>query len=168
MSVVRVLLSAFLCLVCLSAAGAVTIAKPQGKAILIISGNIANTNADGAAQFDRDMLEALGMETVETTTPWHDGRVRFEGVPLAKLMDVVGAKGSSITAVALNDYTSTIPMEDFRKFNVILAVKLDGKYMTVREKGPLFVIYPYDSDPELQKQTYYSRSAWQVARLIVE
>lgn len=168
MSVVRVLLSAFLCLVWLSAAGAETIAKPQGKAILTISGNIANTNADGVAQFDRDMLEALGMETVETTTPWHDGRVRFEGVPLAKLMDVVGAKGSSITAVALNDYTSMIPMEDFRKFNVILAVKLDGKYMTVREKGPLFVIYPYDSDPELQKQTYYSRSAWQVARLIVE
>ncbi|WP_425961633.1 molybdopterin-dependent oxidoreductase [Rhizobium nepotum] len=168
MSFARVLLSAFLSLAWFSCAEAGTIANPQGKPILTISGNITITNVDGAAVFDRDMLEALGMVTVETTTPWHDGRVRFEGVSLAKLMDVVGAKGTSVTAVALNDYVSTIPVEDFKKFNVILAIKLDGDYMTVREKGPLFVIYPYDSDPELQKQTYYSRSAWQVAKLIVE
>ncbi|QCM12298.1 oxidoreductase [Agrobacterium tumefaciens] len=168
MSFARVLLSAFLSLVWLSCAEAGTIAKPQGKPILTISGNITNTNAEGSAQFDRDMVEALGMVTVETTTPWHDGRVRFDGVSLAKLMDIVGAKGTTVTAVALNDYVSTIPVEDFKKFNVILAIKLDGNYMTVREKGPLFVIYPYDSDPELQKQTYYSRSAWQVAKLIVE
>jgi hypothetical protein len=40
--------------------------------------------------------------------------------------------------------------------------------MAVRDKGPLFIIYPYDSDPQLQNQTYYTRSAWQVAKLIVE
>lgn len=49
-------------------------------------------------------------------------------------MDLVGAKGTSVTAVALNDYVSTIPVEDFKKFNVILAIKLDGNYMTVRER----------------------------------
>jgi len=59
-------------------------------------------------------------------------------------------------------------MEDFKKFNVILAMKRDGNYMPVRDKGPLFIIYPYDSDPQLQSQTYYTRSAWQVAKLIVE
>ncbi len=73
-----------------------------------------------------------------------------------------------MTAVALNDYVSSLPMEDFKKFNVILAMKRDGNYMPVRDKGPLFIIYPYDSDPQLQSQTYYTRSAWQVAKLIVE
>lgn len=63
---------------------------------------------------------------------------------------------------------SSLPMEDFKKFNVILAMKRDGNYMPVRDKGPLFIIYPYDSDPQLQSQTYYTRSAWQVAKLIVE
>ncbi len=47
-------------------------------------------------------------------------------------------------------------------------MKRDGNYMAVRDKGPLFIIYPYDSDPQLQSQTYYTRSAWQVAKLIVE
>lgn len=149
-------------------ASAEPLAKPTGKTILTISGRIDNTNAAGTAQFDREMLEALGMETVKTATPWYDGPVVFEGVRLDKLMKLVGASGKTIKAVALNDYTNTIPIEDFSKFGVLLALKRDGTYMTVRDKGPLFIIYPYDSDPQLQSQTYYARSAWQLAKLIVE
>ena len=40
--------------------------------------------------------------------------------------------------------------------------------MPVREKGPLFIVYPYDSAPEIRHQKYYSRSAWQVARMVVQ
>ncbi|WP_139974057.1 oxidoreductase [Ochrobactrum sp. CGA5] len=168
MKIMRFLFCLFLPFVWLSGAVAEPLAKPTGKPILVISGNISNTNVDDTAQFDRDMLEAIGLVTVETTNPWYDGRVRFEGVLMDKLMALVGAKGTNVTAVALNDYVSKLPMEDFTKFNVILAMKRDGNYMPVRDKGPLFIIYPYDSDPQLQTQTYYTRSAWQVAKLIVE
>ncbi|GLU28136.1 MULTISPECIES: oxidoreductase [Brucella/Ochrobactrum group] len=144
------------------------LSAPTGKPILVISGNIANTNVGDTAQFDREMLEAIGLQSVETTNPWYDGRVKFDGVSMDRLMTLVGAKGTKVTAVALNDYVSTLPMEDFKTFNVILALKRDGNYMPVRDKGPLFIIYPYESDPKLQSQTYYTRSAWQVAKLIVE
>ena len=40
--------------------------------------------------------------------------------------------------------------------------------MPVRDKGPFFVIYPYDSKPELKSQVYYARSVWQVKRLEVQ
>ncbi|MDH3537347.1 MAG: hypothetical protein OER87_16515, partial [Gammaproteobacteria bacterium] len=33
---------------------------PTGKVILTVSGKIANTNAGDRAEFDREMLEALG------------------------------------------------------------------------------------------------------------
>ena len=125
------------------------------------------TNKDNTAQFDRPMLESLGMVTVETTTPWHEGKVKFEGVPVDKLMKQVGATGDRVVVTALNDYTTEIPMEDFAKYKVILAIKRNGEYMPVRDKGPLFIIYPYDSDPELKSQTYYARSAWQVAKIDV-
>lgn len=141
---------------------------PTGKPILTVSGKITKSNVNGTAQFDRTMLEEMGLVTVETKTPWYEARTRFEGVSMAKLMDFVGAQGTTVTAVALNDYVSTIPVKDFSQFNVILAMKRDGEYMQVRDKGPLFIIYPYDSTPELQSQTYYTRSAWQVAKLIVE
>jgi hypothetical protein len=108
------------------------------------------------------------METIVTTTPWYSGKVRFDGVSLSKLMDLVGARGKTAKVIALNDYTTMVPLDDFRKFPVILALKLNGEYMHIRDKGPLFIVYPYDSSPELQNQVYYSRSAWQVSKIIIE
>jgi hypothetical protein len=145
-----------------------TLPTPREKPVLTISGEIATTNQGDTAQFDRGMLEDLGMVSVKTTTPWHNGIVNFEGVRLDKLMNHVGAKGRTVVAIALNDYTTEIPIGDFAKYGTILALKRDGEYMPIRDKGPLFVIYPYDSRSELKSQIYYGRSAWQVTKLVVK
>jgi hypothetical protein len=143
------------------------LAQPAGRVILTISGKIATTNVGETAQFDRDMLEAQGLVSFETTTPWYSGPQKFEGVSLDKLLKLVGANGDRIQAVALNDYTTEIPIEDFARYNVILALKRNNEYMPVRDKGPLFIVYPYDADPTLRSQKFYSRSAWQLAQIIV-
>lgn len=144
------------------------LSKPAGKVLLTMSGNIQNTNEDGKAVFDIASLEKLGMVSFQTTSPWYDGRPTFTGVPVQKLMDYVGAKGTVIKVTALNDYTTIIPLNDFKKYNVILALKINGEYMRIRDKGPLFIVYPYDSIPELNNQIYYSRSAWQVSKMTIE
>jgi hypothetical protein len=154
--------------VCTAAVAVGTLASPSGKPLLTISGRIKLTNKDDTAQFDRTMLEALGTVSIETTTPWHKDPQRFDGVSLEKLMIYVGAKGERVVAIALNDYVTEIPIEDFAKHGPILALKRNGEYMPVRDKGPLFIIYPFDSKPELKSQTYYGRSAWQVTKLIVK
>ena len=148
-------------------AAAEALPTPSGKPILVVSGNIAQANADGEARFDRDMLEALGTVTFETTTPWDKERVRYEGVPLGRLLDRIGASGSRLVAVALNDYSAELPVEDARRYDVILALRRNGEYMPVQNRGPLFIVYNFDSDPELKSQKFYSRSVWQVARLEV-
>lgn len=164
--------AAFACVIAGKATQAQSAAE---KPILTISGKINSAvgstgsgSSEEGAVFDRNKLEALGMETIETKTPWYKDTVKFEGVPLDKLMQSVGANGDRVVAIALNDYSVEIPMEDFAKHHAILALKRDGEYMSVRDKGPLFVVYPYDSDPELRSQKFYSRSAWQVKQLIVK
>lgn len=142
--------------------------KPTGKVFLTLSGNIKNTNEEGKAVFDVASLEKLGLESFQTASPWYNGRTTFTGIPMKKLMDYVGAKGSIVKVTALNDYTTVIPLSDFDKYNVILALKINGEYMRVRDKGPLFIVYPYDSKPELNNQVFYSRSAWQVSRMSIE
>ena len=151
----------------LGPANAATLAMPAEKRILTITGKITNTNDGDAAVFDRSMLEAIGTSAIETATPWYDGAVRFEGVRMDDLMRHVGATGESVTATALNDFSTDIPTSDFGRFGVLLALKRNGFYMAVRDKGPLFIVYPYDSSADLRSQKYYSRSAWQVARLAV-
>jgi hypothetical protein len=150
------------------AVSAGTLPSPSEQPILTISGKIDTTNKGDTAQFDRTMLEALGTVSIETTTPWYEGRQRFEGVSLAKLMSYIGAKGEHVVAIALNDYVTEIPLSDFVEHGPILAMKRNGEYMPVRDKGPLFIVYPFDSKIELKKQLYYGRCAWQVARLVVK
>src|SRR5688500_11338356 len=80
-----------------------------GKPILTITGRISVTNEGDTARFDRTMLEALGTSGFETSTPWYNGLVRFEGVPMHRLMQEVGANGTSVVTYALNDYSTEIP-----------------------------------------------------------
>lgn len=161
-----VALAAF-CLVVAGHAWAAPLPSPTSEPILTVSGKIENVNDGEVARFDRSMLEAIGTVTVRTMTPWYDAVVEFEGVSVKALLDYLGAEGSEVLATALNDYQSTIPMEDFERFEVILAMKRDGEVMPIRDKGPLFIVYPYDSDPELRSERYYSRSVWQVKALEV-
>jgi len=140
---------------------------PAEAVILTVSGKISVFNDGDRARFDRPMLEALGTTSFRTQTPWYEQPVTFEGVLMTRLMQAVGASGTVLQAYALNDYVSEIPIEDFARYGTLLALKRDGAYMPVRDKGPLFIVYPYDTDPELRSQRFYGRSAWQVARLVV-
>ncbi len=146
---------------------AAPLASPKGDSILVVSGSIANTNDGDVARFDRQMLEAIGTVKLTTQTPWYDAPSEFEGVSMHALMTFVGAHGSEVLATALNDYRSAIPMSDFDSYDVVLALRRDGKLMPIRDKGPLFIVYPFDSDPKLQTEQYYGRAVWQVKELNV-
>ena len=118
--------------------------------------------------FDRVGLEALGTTTLEEVTPWYEGRRRFDGVPLTRVLAEAGApKASSVHLHALNDYSVDLPMTEVERYQPILALKRDGTYMTVREKGPLFLVFPFDEHPEIRTPWYFSRAIWQVDAIIV-
>lgn len=148
-------------------AAAQTLPEPTGEVILTISGNIATTNAGETARFDLEMLEALPAHEFTTDTEWTEGTHTFRGVRLGTLMETVGASGDTIRAIALNDYAIEIPMSDATDGSALVAYRMDGKTMSVRQKGPLWVVYPYASDPRFRSDVIYSRSIWQLDRLEV-
>ena len=149
------------------AGAAETLPTPKGAVILTVSGKISATNAQGRADFDRAMLEGLGKATIKTSTPWTEGAPTFEGVPLARLLEAVGATGTTLRAVALNDYKSALPAKD-ADLGVLLALKMNGEPMRVRDKGPIWIIYPLDQNPALRNKTTHSRMVWQIKSIVVE
>jgi hypothetical protein len=142
--------------------------NPKDKVVLSITGRVANPNAGSKADFDMAMLEALPQHSFSTSTPWFKTPRTFSGPLLREVLAAAGAKGTALVAVALNDYKVEIPAEDTDRYGVVLATRLDGKPMLVREKGPLFIIYPYDDSADLRSERYYSRSAWQLRTLQVK
>lgn len=145
-----------------SRAAAEPLAPPAGPVILEVGGLIAAANDAALARFDLAMLDALPQRDTVTATPWHEGTQTFSGPLIGDLLDSVGAGGSALRVVAINDYSVDIPVQDVRDHPVILASRRNGATMPLREKGPLFVIYPFDEDPRLFNELYFSRSVWQV------
>ncbi|MEP5154970.1 molybdopterin-dependent oxidoreductase [Planktotalea sp.] len=143
------------------------IAAPEGEVILTVSGTPDVANVGDTLQFDRDTFAALGLQTIETTTIWTEGMQSFEGVPLATLTALFGVEDGTLNATAINDYTVEIPVSDAVEGGPIIAFMMNGEEMSLRDKGPLWVVYPYDSKAEYRTEVVYSRSIWQLDRLEV-
>ena len=155
-------------LVCAPFCGALALEAPKSKVVLTISGTLTKPNHGKDAIFSMEMLEKLPQQTFTTKTPWYPRAVTFTGPLLRDVLAAAGASGKQISARALDDYKTLIPMSDAQNFNLILARQIDGKNLSIREKGPLFIVYPYDSKPELQAQVYLDRSSWQLKLLTID
>ncbi|MCA0919815.1 oxidoreductase [Pseudooceanicola nanhaiensis] len=140
---------------------------PTGEVLLTVSGSITNTNDGDATLFDRAMLEALDPVTFTTTTIWTEGPQEFTGVSLKTLMETVGAEAASLSATAVNDYAVKIPDSDWVDGGPIVAFLQNGASMSLREKGPLWVVYPFDDNAKYQNEVTYSRAIWQLDRIEV-
>ena len=106
-------------------------------------------DGSGRIEFDLKDLEQLGLTKLTTWTPWTEGEVEFEGVWARRLMEAVGARGTEVEARALNDYVEVIPIDDFHRYDVLLAVRMNGQLMRTRDKGPIWIVYPWSGHPEL-------------------
>ena len=144
------------------------LSAPSGPVLLTIRGAIRHTNAADSAQFDADMLASLEPHILETTTSVTDGVSQFKGFLMRDLLDWVGVEGDQVIATALNDYIVKIPLQDFYQYDVLAATHMDGKALTPRDKGPLWIVYPRDDHSELQDIRYDYRWVWQLTGLTVE
>lgn len=140
-------------------------AVPKGEVILTVSGNLAEPNVEGGVQLDLEMLEAIGTATIETSTIWTEGLQVFEGVSLAALVNELGITGTTLRATAINDYVIEVPLSDAVEGGPIIAYRINGKTLSVRDKGPLWIVYPYDSDADYRSEVIYARSIWQLDRI---
>ncbi|MEX0302956.1 MAG: molybdopterin-dependent oxidoreductase [Leisingera sp.] len=133
---------------------------------VLLSVRIADGEAP-AAQYTIEDLRALAPVTFETETIWTSGPQQFTGVPLAVLMERMGVSSGRLVAHAVNDYSVEIPVSDAVEGGPIVAYERNGAEMSLRNKGPLWVVYPYDSNPAYRTEEIYSRSIWQLDRILV-
>lgn len=123
--------------------------------------------ADGSVVAEKTLsteeVEALPQTTFTTNTPWTTEPTKFTGPTFAELAALAPGKVTKAEVTALNDYSAEMPADDWEKHGATLAVRVNGELMKIRDKGPFWVMYPIDQDPEtLNIQLYHSRMVWQV------
>lgn len=116
-------------------------------------------------RLDRAAIETLPQIDFQTTTIWTDGTHHFSGPSLLSVLRAAGIVDGVVSLRAANDYSVEIPVAELTENAPIIASRIDGKPFDLREKGPLWLVYPYDSSPAYQSETVYSRSLWQLVAI---
>lgn len=149
-------------------AAQITAQPPLSGPVLLTISEIIDGQPQRTIQFDEAMLAALPQVTFTTTTIWTQGQQKFTGVPLAALLAATGMKGTTLVGMAANDYLIDIPVAELTDQAPIVAYMRNDKMMTTRDKGPLWVVYPYDAGPDYRTEVVYARSVWQLDRIEVQ
>lgn len=138
-------------------------ARANEDALLVVSGAGAEPRA-----FTRAELEGMAQHVIETKTNFTDGRPAFRG---PRLGDVLGAAGIGSGAVlrmtAANDYTIEAPFADIAAYDPILAMEIDGVALTLRSRGPIWLMYPVDTTAADDRQIN-DKLIWQLTRIEVK
>lgn len=146
---------------------AMVASQAMSDPLLTVSGDVSAPETGTAWVLDIDDLQALPKVGFETETIWTDGMQAFEGVSLADLLEHVGAADGTLRATAANDYAVSIPTSDAVENGPIVAYMRNGAEMSLRNKGPLWIVYPFSGIPAYKTEAYYSRSIWQLDRIEV-
>ena len=132
---------------------------------MTVSGKIANTNSDGVLALDAELFATLPQHSFTTSTIWTEGTATYTGVLLRDLLAAVGADGATVKLTALNDYEISMPAADALEDGPLLANLSNGEPMSVRDKGPVWMIFPFDDVAAYRTEQTYSRSIWQLNRI---
>ena len=135
--------------------------------VLLTIAGLEDVAKDGTICYTLAMLRRMGTREIRTTTIWYDGVQRFEGIDLSVLVRTFGLTGGTLRVDALNDYSAEIPVRDAVPGGPLIAWSRNGERMTLRDKGPLWLVYPYDDKVAYQTETIYARSVWHLNRIEV-
>ncbi len=115
-------------------------------------------------------LQAIDATALRTATPWTEGAQQFVGVTGRALLAALRQRGMAgrpdqIVAVANNDYSIVLPVADFDREELLIAYLRNGAALPVRDKGPLWIVFPFDGDAKYRTNTYKSYAIWGLVRL---
>ena len=132
--------------------------------LLSVSGDIG---ADAPVTFTDTALSELAQQEFATSTIWTDGVKTFSGPSLQALLDAVEAGPGDLELVAANDYKVLLPRDIVESEVPIIANRIDGEAFGIREKGPLWLIFPFDAEARYQNEDIYAFSIWQLTAIQV-
>lgn len=137
---------------------------PQTTAPVLLT-VFRSSDASELARFDMAMLKHLPATEFTTSTIWTAGVATYSGVSLSTLLAQLDTPVTAIRALSISDFAAEIPRSEIEHSAPIIAYARDGLPMTRREKGPLWLLYPYDSSEKYQTEVIYARSVAQLDRI---
>lgn len=140
-------------------AAAADVKAPEGPVILTVAGAISNANRpaydelndvffkyhkqtfDRAIEFDRAMLEDLGVSEIRISYKGWGGAITFSGPRLADVLKASGCGGAGLATMALDGFATKIPASEVGARDWVLSTRADGRPHAIGGRGPLWLVF---------------------------
>lgn len=150
-------------------APATALQRPSGKVALTLRGKVQTTNQGGQAVFDLAMLAELPQKQFTGMTHWEKTPLKFGGPLLRDVFAAAQVTGTQVHATASDGYRVSFPAADATRFDMLIATRVNDRPIPLRSKGPLWLVYPFGSDPKLlEDKIYTDRSIWHLSLMEIE
>jgi len=113
-------------------------------------------------------LDALPQQQFTTSTIWTTEPTAFSGPALADVMASSGLSAEALTLRAVNNYSITMNSSTLEENAPVVATRINGKTFSVRERGPLWVVFPYDADSRYRSEHTFAASIWQLTDILAD
>lgn len=113
-------------------------------------------------------LDALPQQDFTTSTIWTTEPTRFSGPSLSAVMETSGLIAEVLTLRAANDYSITMNTSMLEENAPIVATRINGKTFGLRERGPLWVVFPYDAASRYRSEHTFASSIWQLTDVLAD
>lgn len=119
-------------------------------------------------EFALSDLDALPQQSFITSTIWTTEPAEFSGPSLSAVMAASGQTAEVLTLRAVNRYSITMNTGALEENAPIVATRINGKTFGLRERGPLWVVYPYDANPRYRSEHTFAASIWQLTDILAD
>lgn len=119
--------------------------------------------------FTLSELQALTQADVTTAHPWNTQAQHYRGIDLTALLEqlFVNQQIRSLNLEGLNGFSMALEWTKINKYSPILAWQENGQLMSRRNKGPLWLMLPFDQVPELKQADFLHYMVWQLRTIRV-
>ncbi|MDO9640620.1 MAG: oxidoreductase [Pseudotabrizicola sp.] len=107
-------------------------------------------------------LDALPQQKFTTSTIWTTTETEFSGPALVEVLELSGLLGQPLRLKAANDYSIQLPPQMIETMAPIVATRINGQTFGLRDRGPLWLVFPYDADSRFRTERTFAASIWQL------
>ncbi|KJY82853.1 hypothetical protein TW81_11620 [Vibrio galatheae] len=125
-------------------------------------------NQQAAVFSDNDIATQFSPTSFSTHLPWYPDKNKFTGFKVTDLLRHLKINDAlSVSFVALNDYAASSQIADIVKYEPIIAYQMNDKNMKIRNKGPYWLVFNLDRNPEINNAAFHSQMVWQIDEILV-
>ena len=132
---------------------------------------LSGTNSKGEAvtvAMTRPAADEFGLTEIQTKlVSQGEDLHKVKGITVSGLIKRYDLVGVSLAIEALDGYSVDVPRSDIDSYPAVIGLEIDGKPISVRERGPAWLIYPVSGFKELDSPEFEARSVWQIKAIKV-